>query len=89
MASRPKAWKKKQKQASKRPSWLYLGRLGVDFRGSGEILGAFWEHFGTWVEYQKTLKNLWFFFMFFGVLASLDGVVEASWAMSWAMLARS
>ena len=44
------------------------------------------EHFGRCAGYQKTLKNHWFL-KFWEVLGWLDGVVEASWRLFWAMLA--
>ena len=39
-------------------SWLNLGRLGVDLGASAQIFGTFLEHFGGWVGYRKTYKNL-------------------------------
>ena len=45
------------------------------------------EHFGRCAGYQKTLKKTICFLRFLEVLGWLDGVVEASWRLFWAMLA--
>ena len=44
------------------------------------------EHFGRCAGYQKTFKNLRFLKVF-GGFGWLDGMVEASWRLFWAMLA--
>ena len=41
-----------------------LGVLESILGASGTILGRFWGHFGSWAEYQKTLKNLRFLKVF-------------------------
>ena len=43
---------------SKRPSWLHLGRLGLDLGRLRGDLGAFFVHFVACAAFQKTLKNL-------------------------------
>ena len=40
-----------------------------------------------WVAFQKHLKTISFLLLFLVVLGWLDGLVEASWRLFWAMLA--
>ena len=54
----------------------------------GEIWGAFFGHFVACAAFQKTLKNLQFS-QVFDVLGVVGGLLEASWKLFWAMLARS
>ena len=72
-----------------RPRWAMLASrwaCWAQFGDFGRIREAFLEHFGRCIGYQTTLKNICFY-RFFEVLGWLDGMVEASWQLSWAMLA--
>ena len=57
------------------------GHVELSLRGFGGIFEAFFEHFGRCAGYEKTLKNLWFFYVFRG-FGWLDGMAEASWRLS-------
>ena len=45
---------------SKRPSWLHLGRLGLDFWSLWGDFGSIFWLLVAWAAFQKTLKNLRF-----------------------------
>ena len=65
-----------------------LGVLGSILGAFGRIWGAFFGHFVACAAFQKTLRNL-SFHRFFDVLGVVGGLLEASWKLFWAMLARS
>ena len=49
---------------SKRPSWLHLGRLGLDFWSLWVDFGSIFWLLVAWAAFQKTLKNLGFLKVF-------------------------
>ena len=49
---------------SKRPSWLHLGRLGLDFWSLWVDFGSIFWLLVAWAAFQKTLKNLRFLKVF-------------------------
>ena len=55
---------------SKRPSWLHLGRLGLDFWSLWVDFGSIFWLLVAWAAFQKTLKKPFVFkgfLMFWGV----------------------
>ena len=68
--------------AARLPFWIQLGSF---WSGSGSIFDRFWYH--GWRV--KNIEKLWVFCFFVALLGCLEGVAEASWGLSLAMLAQS